>query len=389
MSEKTPETKTLKEKLAFYGISIRPHESFRLAVLRIDGFFEFKRQHRDDLKIYKYAIMNITAEIGAQAYRVETIDIGEDSVLLLLQEAAGGGEVEEADLANLLRQMQSNVKDLLKIGLSVSFSRRESDFACLAALSGQVLEASLYRIFYGYGAIIRAQDVLSRKDKSYAFPVPKEKKLMDALLAGKVEEAKRLYSDIVNETADYSVDVIQLAVSHLILTVDTAMQTIRKNSAAPLEFELDTSILTATPFETLEEIHTRFFSLFEEIGRKLAEKRSLKQEDLVLKINELIRQNYADPNLCLNWIADEMDMSPVYLSRIYKQLTMKAMVDCINEVRVERARELLEQTDDSIAVIAEKTGFTNSSYFYRLFKKVHGATPTDYRRRTKFRQEGV
>ncbi|MNW64696.1 HTH-type transcriptional activator Btr [compost metagenome] len=74
-------------------------------------------------------------------------------------------------------------------------------------------------------------------------------------------------------------------------------------------------------------------------------------------------------------------MSPIYVSRLYKQLTLKGLTDVINETRIAKAQHLLVETENSVADIAERTGFTNSSYFYRMFKKFNGVTPNDYRRK--------
>lgn len=73
-------------------------------------------------------------------------------------------------------------------------------------------------------------------------------------------------------------------------------------------------------------------------------------------------------------------MSPSYVGRLYKQHTMKTIVDVIQTVRLERAMALLGQTHLAISDIAERTGFTNTSYFHRTFKKHFGLTPTDYRK---------
>ncbi|KRE46758.1 helix-turn-helix transcriptional regulator [Paenibacillus sp. Soil522] len=101
---------------------------------------------------------------------------------------------------------------------------------------------------------------------------------------------------------------------------------------------------------------------------------------MIRKINDLIHKEYANPNLSLNWIADELDMSSIYLSRVYKQQTLAAIVDVINNVRMERAKEFLLNTDWPIVDIAVKSGYTSSSYFHRMFKKSFSVTPSDYRK---------
>ncbi|WKL00713.1 AraC family transcriptional regulator [Paenibacillus amylolyticus] len=133
--------------------------------------------------------------------------------------------------------------------------------------------------------------------------------------------------------------------------------------------------------EDISEVHEHFYRMFDELGSKVEEKRTLKHEELIRKINGIIERDYADPNLCLTSIADELGMSPIYVSRLYKQLTLKGLTDVINETRIAKAQHLLVETENSVADIAERTGFTNSSYFYRMFKKFNGVTPNDYRRK--------
>ncbi|MNJ52282.1 Multiple antibiotic resistance protein MarA [compost metagenome] len=87
-----------------------------------------------------------------------------------------------------------------------------------------------------------------------------------------------------------------------------------------------------------------------------------------------------DSSLSLNQIADELNMSPVYVSRLYKQTTMTGITDVILEVRLREVCRLLEQTTLPVTTIAERAGFTSSSYLHRMFKRSFGSTPTDYRR---------
>jgi YesN/AraC family two-component response regulator len=131
--------------------------------------------------------------------------------------------------------------------------------------------------------------------------------------------------------------------------------------------------------ETMGEIKEVLFSLFEEIQDRIVDRRSAKQTDLTRKINELIEKRYADPDLDVNRIAFELSLSPTYMSRIYRQHSLSGIVDVINDTRMNKAREMLERTDWSVAEIAEKIGYSNNSYFHRVFKKKFGVTPKDYR----------
>jgi two-component system response regulator YesN len=242
------------------------------------------------------------------------------------------------------------------------------------------MEASYHRLFKGPSSLIYSEQIMNLKAKEYIFPVQKEKHLVECLMTGKSSEAQKAYEEIVNETAEYPYSVVQLAVSHLMLTTDSVINTIKKNNALILQPDFDSTIISLNQVESIDEINQQFFGLFDELKRKLEEKRSTKHEEMIRKINEIIERDYSNLNLCLNSIAEEMNMSPIYISRLYKQQTLIALSDVIQDVRMNKSKALLKETNLSVADIAEKTGFTSSSYFYRMFKKCNGVTPNDFRK---------
>ncbi|MDQ8736173.1 AraC family transcriptional regulator [Paenibacillus sp. LHD-38] len=374
------QTSSQQQKLSQSGITFDFNSRYRVVMLKIDQLAALKQTRGDDLHVYKFAVMNIAWEIGLKNYRVETVDMDADYVIMLLNRLDDAEEPDDELLRSMLEQIQQSSMDYLKIGLSVTYSPEGFQAQQLSNLYKLVKEASQHRLFYGLGSLIDAQDIISLKSKEYIFPVDKERKLTDALMTSKTEEAKKLFAEIVQETALYPIHVVQLAISHLTMTVNNILFTIQKNNSLDVEASLSIHIPSPDHFETIQELNEVFFSLFDDIQTKLSMKRSTKQGDLIRKINELIHKEYANPNLSLNWVADELDMSSIYLSRVYKQQTLAAIVDVINNVRLERAKEYLESTDCSIVDIAVKSGYTSSSYFHRMFKKSFGVTPSDYRK---------
>ncbi len=72
-------------------------------------------------------------------------------------------------------------------------------------------------------------------------------------------------------------------------------------------------------------------------------------------------------------------MSPGYLGRSYKRNTSESVVGAIGRFRLEKAKHLLTAGNDPDNCITDETGFTNSRYFFMLFKKETGLTPTEFR----------
>ena len=89
--------------------------------------------------------------------------------------------------------------------------------------------------------------------------------------------------------------------------------------------------------------------------------------------------NYQDADLSVEKICRPLHMSPAYLSTMFKKETGKTYVAYLTEVRLDKAVELLNKTDDKTYVIAAKVGYQEQNYFSYVFKKKFGVSPTKFR----------
>lgn len=95
-------------------------------------------------------------------------------------------------------------------------------------------------------------------------------------------------------------------------------------------------------------------------------------------ILDYIHANYAK-ELSIKSLSKQFNISPAYLGQIFKSTTGELLTDYVNRIRVERAKELLITTRLKGAEVSEKVGYTNTNYFYRIFKKTVGLSPSEYR----------
>ena len=102
------------------------------------------------------------------------------------------------------------------------------------------------------------------------------------------------------------------------------------------------------------------------------------EEKFVRQVKEYVMNNY-DKKISLSDIADHIYMSSSYLSYSFKKNTGKNLVEYINEVKIEKAKEMLMDTKVRIKDVYHKVGFTDYSYFSRVFKRVTGTSPLNYR----------
>ena len=265
----------------------------------------------------------------------------------------------------------------------MAVSRKGSSTADIPALYEEAIEASQYRIFTGWQSIISASELTDTSSRSYRYPLQREEALTDALMLGRMEEVKTQCRSILESTKGYSYKDLNQTVFRLFFAVQMVVDTLQKASGYDYGINFKDVYAEISMMERLEDLEARFDKLFEQIGNGLEEKKSAKYDDLIHRIMDIIHNHYMRPDLGLNTIADSLGISPENLGRLVKKHTFKSITDFINEVRIDRAVELLEGTNKLIAEISEQCGFSSTSYFGKVFKKMKGVTPNEYRQKAK------
>ena len=90
-----------------------------------------------------------------------------------------------------------------------------------------------------------------------------------------------------------------------------------------------------------------------------------------------------NPDLDVKYLTVELGMSRASLYNKVKALTGLGVNDLINRMRIERAMQLLTETNWPVAEVAEKAGFSNARYFSTSFKQFTSLTPREYREQHK------
>ncbi len=356
---------------------------FRLILFKIDRYAIFcSSGSTDDIQKSRQLFLDLCDDILSEKYKQHAIDIGEGNLLVIQSLPLYDENCNDRDsLESMLKAIQSAAIQSLNISVSITVSTIDKSVMQLGELYKLMTEASLHKIYKGYSSIIYLSEILLLEQNVYTYPINKEKNLIDALMSNKIDKAKQIYNDILQETSNYPIYAGNLAITHLIFAVNNTINTILRNNSFSDRYEKNTlTPLSVTSVETLDELNEKFYSIFINIGTIIDSKKNTKHEELINAINEIINKYYADYELSLNSIADKLEMTPTYLTMLYKRYTMTTILDRIIEVRMEKAREFLVRTDWAIAEISEKVGFNNDTYFYKVFKKMNGVTPADYRK---------
>ena len=105
--------------------------------------------------------------------------------------------------------------------------------------------------------------------------------------------------------------------------------------------------------------------------------RGSKTDKIVEAAKEYVRENYGE-KLTLAAIASKIGISQGYLSSVFKKQTGGNLNDYINQMKIEKAKELVEKHEYMMYEISDMLGFENPYYFSKVFKKLTGITPSEY-----------
>ena len=97
-------------------------------------------------------------------------------------------------------------------------------------------------------------------------------------------------------------------------------------------------------------------------------------------IVEYVKENAFDADFDLQSIADRFGLSNDYASTMVKKVTGTAFKEYLTELRLEKARRLLEESDLAVNEISLRVGYRKASNFIRKFKETYGYTPAQYRK---------
>ena len=148
-------------------------------------------------------------------------------------------------------------------------------------------------------------------------------------------------------------------------SIPAAQQETKKEAPPVLHESLDTDLLMKP--ETTEEVQQNQKDIHQ------------CESALVRRVLAFVDEHDADAALNVNMVADAFEMEPSNLSHQFRNWTGYALSDYLNARKLDVACARLRDTRLSVAAIAESLGYAHASSFIRMFKKVYGITPTQFR----------
>ncbi len=191
-----------------------------------------------------------------------------------------------------------------------------------------------------------------------------------------VQETLRGIFEFINENKSVDKKYICTYLYNVIYETSLMIYSVGKNNENGLIVENDFCI-PILELKSLKLISEYTYDSFEKMVRVISKKRNNKDEHIIKAVIKITEERYMY-GISLKTIASEVYLSPNYLGNLFKKYMGKSFNDYLCGIRMEKAKELLKDSNKRISSVAKEIGITNTSYFCILFKNIYGMTANEY-----------
>lgn len=384
----------LQEKEPYIADVIREGEKLGISSEKVAGKLLFiKIDHYEaaltsgkikNKKLLDFSVANIIKDTVSGKNTIEIVEIGNGqyAVILYLQDL----QTDEALWQQSIRHLMHMLNLYLNLSVSVVLSDTYAGFDQLRAQFALCKEASIATFYHGAGSVLSVTQVSFHSSMLQSEYMKWSNEIKGAIDEDNDSRLVVAINTIIEQAMEAKCEPNALKRTFTMLLTDVEHMITKwvRNTGAMSE-DRTHSIIEAhnqqiRQAETIDALHAAVLQGFIEANHRMQQVKSKQCRKEVLRIIEIIHL-HLHSKVTLEMLSHEVNMNVSYLCRIFKQDVGKSIVQYINEMKINHAVELLKFPDARIKEVAAAIGIDDPFYFNRLFKKLVGVSPSDFRKR--------
>lgn len=361
------------EDKEFFGID----NWYGVGVIQIDNYRKLRADYNHkEQDLYKFSIENILAEILAgYGYRSVRISVADDMIAVIVHGDFSNDIEYREIMETCFRNTNGKMKEYFQISFSTSISSYQKGIRKICELYHNAERQLLYRYVLGKEALIFYDYDVKRS--GYEEPEIIIEQLKDHI-QNKNEIGIRTDFEKMTETlCQHDNETLMEFLVDFVVQIFRVIEVSEKTNSAYGGKKFLEQYAEILSMETWAEMSEQLQKiLWDIIGQEDKEKKKTKL--LVELVQKMVKEEFSDPNLCLQQIAEMVKMSSQYVGRMFKGEMGLSVAEYINEYRLEKSVEIMLNTGCTVKEVLYQVGIEHESQYYRLFKKKYGVSPKAY-----------
>ena len=338
-----------------------------------NDFSLFDKWNEEDVhKFVQFSIINVANDIlGQGSSGIAFISPNKEPALLLTCKAN--------EIVPVLNEISRLIEELLEIELKFAISNGGS-FSQISMLYSQAIEAGKHIYENGDPFFVFFKDTQSCNVVSYNYPSELEKVLCEKLFLCDASDYSGAVASFFQYIKSYAVDnnINRLFLMRLLMQISFSIDMYNNANSDSEAFNAIDPIAMVYYCTSLEMAEERVMLIFAQ-AHEHHKKAKDRKDDLFYSIDTYIRTHYSDCTLNMKKCSEELYLSYSYITRVLKRQIGKTFVEYLNEIRILEAKRQLQMPRARISETAIAVGFSHTSYFNVVFKKMTGVTPSQFR----------
>lgn len=359
-------------------------EHFAVILFNITDFSElFKDEKNNDpeenLKFVHFIMSNIIEELASQNNTGYMVEIDE-MLACLINFREDGISGSKDNMLRIISESKSFIVDKYNIHFKAAVSGIHKTVFGIPEAYKEALDVMEYETVMENDSVLVYEDITNH-GHNYHYSIENEYQLINFMKAGDLESARFLLNSVFEKNmsgASLSIAVVRCLMFDLASTILKALN--------DMDMEQTNLFLKVLEFpdkllacEKITEMKQYMYLVLKEVCIYIQQNRSIKKQDFIEDVLLYINQNFTDMNLSVSSISDRFKLSSSYLIKVFKESTGKGVLEYINNCRIEKAKQLLKESEFNVKTIAAKVGYYSINAFNRMFKKSEGITPGMYK----------
>lgn len=323
----------------------------------------------------KFAIDNVIAETLSRVGTGFCLFYKEDTFFIFCARDAviADGEIQQA-----LREATVNLRKFLKLSITAIIGSNCTFPDGLTGELNAMLKYSEQRFYLEPGSMVEKKQIHFSAEYPFLQFMDSVQTLKRLILQ---EDLHGLDAWIQNWTStvslhQYQPSTVKQWARDLLFEVERMIQLLQDVESGSVEAVVNHSITKAI---TAKQLAQSLSDCLHKAVTTMKEVHDLPKKEEIIKAQKYVLLNL-DKKITLGDVAAYLHLNPSYFSRIFKQYAQMNFIDYVNQMKIEEAKRLIDNTNESTEKIADKLGFESKSYFIKVFKKYFGASPIEYKR---------
>jgi len=220
-------------------------------------------------------------------------------------------------------------------------------------------------------------DEIKTAGNYYYYPVEKEYQLINCIKSMNYQGAVDIIEDIFKNNLVSNTPSLEVTRCLMFDLIGTILKTINVLDKKELSFFEGMDVVNVLMnCESLMEMKQKINEIIRKTCDYVEKTSYVKDYSIRDMVIDIIEKNYSDVNLGIASIAEKIGKYPYYVSKVFKDQTGEGILEYINRVRIQRAKELMQkETGLTQEEISERVGYSSVRTFQRAFKRLEGTTP--------------